>query len=355
MSDNERELATLRCERDAQDHELFALFERRIVLAKRLREVFSGDAIRTERELRDGSFTPRENVLPREQWQHLRRDINAVCALLGAPLKLAYVGVEGSPAHLAAKKRFGAALELSPARTARDALDLVERRQIEMAVVPFETTSDGLLQSTLVELVRREVKIVELIELPLELHLFSQSEATSMVKTVYATPTDRDLCLHHLQEKVPVPIVEVTTAREAFEHASKSADAAAVGPDWLAESYDLDPLLRGVEDEPSARVRCAVVGLRPSSRTGSDATSFVFAVRDTAGALLDILRAFAERDLNLTTIQSRPMDGENWSYLFFCEIHGHPTDRALVSAFEDVKRKSKFFKILGTFRVESTK
>ncbi len=355
MSDNERELASLRSERDAQDHELFALIERRISLAKRLREVFSGDAIRTERELRDGAFTPSESALPREQWTHLRRDINAVCALLGAPLKLVYVGVEGSPAHLAARKRFGAALELIGARSARDALELVERRQTEMAVVPFETTSDGILQSTLVELVRRELKIVELIELPLELHLFGKSQAVSMVKTVYATRADRDLCLRQLQEKVPVPIALVATTQEGFELAAAAPDAAVVGPDWLAESHGLDPLVRGIQDEAAERVRCAVVGIRPSSRTGSDVTSFVFAVHDTPGALLDILRAFAERDLNLTTIQSRPMDGENWSYLFFCEILGHPTDRALIAAFEEVKRTSKFFKVLGSFRLDATK
>jgi chorismate mutase/prephenate dehydratase len=95
-------------------------------------------------------------------------------------------------------------------------------------------------------------------------------------------------------------------------------------------------------------VRWAVVGSRPSSRTGNDVTVFVFTVHDAPGSLLDVLRQFSERGVNMTKIQSRPIEGEPWSYLFFVEVSGHFTDRALISAFEEIKRLTKSFKVLGS-------
>jgi len=99
------------------------------------------------------------------------------------------------------------------------------------------------------------------------------------------------------------------------------------------------------------RMRYAIVGTRPSSKTGEDATGVVFSVRDTPGALLDVLKSFAERSINMTKIQSRPVEADGWSYLFFVEVAGHATDRALITAFEDVKRLTKFFKVLGSYPV----
>ena len=104
-------------------------------------------------------------------------------------------------------------------------------------------------------------------------------------------------------------------------------------------------------DDGDERVRYAMVGTRPSSRTGSDFTAIVFAVNDSPGALHEILRQFAERGVNLTKIQSRPTLGENWQYVFFIEVEGHATDRQVIGAIEDVRRLSKFFKVLGSYQL----
>jgi chorismate mutase/prephenate dehydratase len=106
-----------------------------------------------------------------------------------------------------------------------------------------------------------------------------------------------------------------------------------------------------VRDDGDERVRYAIVGNRPSSRTGSDLTGLVFAVSDSPGALHEILKQFAERGVNLTKIQSRPTPGESWQYLFFIEVQGHATDRAIIGAIEDVRRLSKFFKVLGSYQL----
>jgi len=75
----------------------------------------------------------------------------------------------------------------------------------------------------------------------------------------------------------------------------------------------------------------------------------LFTVQDAPGSLLDALRQFAERGINLSKIQSRPMEGESWAYLFFVEVAGHFTDRALITAFEEMKRGTRSFKVLGSY------
>jgi chorismate mutase/prephenate dehydratase len=104
-----------------------------------------------------------------------------------------------------------------------------------------------------------------------------------------------------------------------------------------------------VRDGGDEKVRYAVVGTRPSSRTGNDLTAIVFAVQDAPGSLLDVLKQFAERGISLTKIQSRPAPGEAWAYIFFVECTGHATDRGLVTAIEEIKRLTKFFKVLGSY------
>ena len=71
------------------------------------------------------------------------------------------------------------------------------------------------------------------------------------------------------------------------------------------------------------------------------------------GALLDVLKQFAERGINMVRIHSRPVDGASWGYLFFVEVMGHATDRNLVTAFEDVRKMAKFFKVLGSYPAAS--
>ena len=106
---------------------------------------------------------------------------------------------------------------------------------------------------------------------------------------------------------------------------------------------------RKVLDAGGERVRYAVVGSRPSGRTGDDVTSLVFSVQDAPGSLLDVLKIFAERGINLSNIQSHPVQGETWTYLFYVDMVGHFTDRPLVMAFEEMKRMTRFFKILGSY------
>ncbi|MGO9833197.1 MAG: prephenate dehydratase domain-containing protein [Polyangiaceae bacterium] len=152
-------------------------------------------------------------------------------------------------------------------------------------------------------------------------------------------------------------LVPLPTAPNALEEVSRRHAEFAVVPFETATDGPVHSTilalaatdLRIVEVIESEGVRYAVVGTRPSGRTASDVTAIVFRIQDTPGALLDVLRVFAERSINLTNVLSHPVEGKAWTYLFYVEMAGHFTDRTLVTAFEEMKRLTRFFKLLGSY------
>ncbi len=269
---------------------------------------------------------------------------------------MAYIGPEGGFAHAAARARFGAGAELVAGDTIAATLDEVASHRAEFAVLPVETTTEGPVQATIFALVATELKIVAEIETVSDLCLMSRTGNESDIEKVYATAADHaraQASLAALAKKpgATVAVYDVKTPLVACKLAAEDHGAAALVTDGFGGEHELGVARRGMVDGGAERVRYAIVGARPSARTGDDATACVFSVHDAPGALLDILRLFAERGINLRKIQSRPARGvfEEWTYMFFVELSGHTTDRPLVSAIEDVRHKARFFKVLGSY------
>jgi chorismate mutase / prephenate dehydratase len=349
-----READELRGEMARIDARLVAILDERARAARRLGEL-RGDHAPTLpvgdhaaiRELVDRS----SGDMPRDALRGILREVFAAGLLLELPVRVAFVGPEGGSGHAAARGRFGAdGTNLVSAETAADALEEVSRKRAEFAVVPFETSTEGPLQSTILALMARDLRITEVLDDDFDLHVMCRTGALVDVERVYATPADYALCHRFLDGLAPrVAVVQVKTPRIACQLAVDEPRAAAVTTVGFGALHGLAVAQRGIRNADSSRVRHAVTGPRPSGRTGHEATSFVFSVQDAPGSLLDVLRVFAERGIRLTKIQSHPAEGASWSYLFYVEAAGHFTDRALVTAFEEIKRMTRMFKLLGSY------
>jgi len=138
----------------------------------------------------------------------------------------------------------------------------------------------------------------------------------------------------------------------AMEFAAEDHGSAAIVPRGSICSKPLRIARENIGDAGEVRMRYGVVSRVPAPRSGADATALLFGVPDRPGALHDILQHFKERSCNLRRIQSRPISGERWEYLFYVEVSGHMTDRAIVAALEGVKRDAKSMKIIGSFPLE---
>lgn len=353
MSDWRREVETLREELGKIDVQLLAALERRAKLSKRIGELRQTTAMPAELPDRgqiEALVGRSAGDIPEAALRKVFREILATCFALEQPATIAYAGFDGGFAHAAARSRFGVSAEYRGIETIAGAIGEVSRQRATFAVVPFETRAEGLVQSTVAALTESETKIVGTFDLVVNLQLASRASSLAEIEKVYAVAKDRAHCQRFLAEEVPgAQVLDVKTPLGACQLAAADPRAAALVHEGFTAEFSLETIKRNVRDDGDDRVRYAIVSMRPSGRTGSDATGLVFALSDSPGALHEILRQFAERGVNMTRIQSRPTVGESWQYLFFVEIQGHATDRPIIGAIEDVRRLSKFFKVLGSY------
>ena len=355
MTDKRREVEELRQEIGKLDAQLLSSLERRAKLSKRigeLRKQVTAPPALPDRGQIEQLVAKASGEIPEAALREIFREIFATCFSLEQPAVVAYCGLDGGFAHADARSRFGVAAEYLGAETVRGAMDEVSRQRASYAVVPFETKAEGLLQSTIAALTEGEVRIVGAFEYVLNLQLASKASSLSEIEKVYAVAKDRAHCQRFLATEMPgAQVLDVKTPLGACQLAAGDPRAAALVHEGFTAEFSLETIKRNVRDDGDERVRYAIVGTRPSSRTGNDLTALVFAVSDSPGALHEILRQFAERGVNLTKIQSRPTPGQNWQYLFFIEVQGHATDRQVIGAIEDVRRLSKYFKVLGSYQL----
>ena len=129
-------------------------------------------------------------------------------------------------------------------------------------------------------------------------------------------------------------------------------DEAAIGSLLAAQIYGLNTLAEGIEDNSSNMTRFLVIGRGESDPTGNDKTSLIFATPDLPGSLHRALASFARRKLNLTKIESHPVKERLWEYIFFVDMMGHVKDKEVKSCLRELKEKTTFLKILGSYPKE---
>ena len=353
MADVKREADELRQEVAKIDAQLLVALDKRAKIARRLGELRRDQSAAlplTDHASLRALLARSSGDMPQESLRPILREVFAACLALELPVKISFVGPEGGPGHAASRARFGRSSSLLPAESTAAALDEVTRKRAEFAVVPFETAAEGPVQATILALMQSELRIVEVLDATFELDLLSRTGNLADVEKVYATPADHAVCARFLSALSPRPsVLDVKTPLMACQLAVDDHGAAALASRHFGAQLGLEVARRNVLDTGGDRVRYAVAGGRPAGRTGEDVTSIVISVQDAPGSLLDVLKVFAERGINLSNILSHPVLGETWTYLFYVEIGGHFTDRPLVTAFEEIKRITRYFKVLGSY------
>ncbi len=279
--------------------------------------------------------------------------IDAACRIYDAAPRVAFIGADGGFGWMAARSYFGPTAELVRAEGPPSSVEEVARSRAEFAVVPYESLKDGPIFPTIQAIAAADLKLVGEREMAQCLMLMNASGDPADIEKIYVAPQDHMACVHYLEANHPRALVlDVRSPIMAWELASEQQGSAAVVPRGAVGTHDLRVARENIADEGEVRIRYGVVSRLPAQRSGADATAMLFSVHDHPGALHDILQHFKERSCNLRRIQSRPVAGEGWEYLFYVEVSGHLTDRHLVAALEGVKREAKTLKIIGSFPLE---
>ncbi|WP_286680780.1 prephenate dehydratase [Tepidanaerobacter sp. EBM-49] len=226
--------------------------------------------------------------------------------------------------------------------------------QIDMGIVPIENSLEGSVNTTIDCLIHEaDAKIHAEVVLPITQHLFAKEEIPfDKIKYVYSHPQALYQCRKFLMKNLPnAELKEVSSTAEGARIASESAlpGVAAVGGISLAKLYNLKVIANNIQDGKNNMTRFYVLSDKDAEPTGNDKTTIVFSTANRPGSLFACLKIFADKNLNLTKIESRPSRRVLGEYIFFIEVEGHRRIEPLKSAIEELKRISGFCKILGSY------
>jgi prephenate dehydratase len=149
---------------------------------------------------------------------------------------------------------------------------------------------------------------------------------------------------------VKVEAVHDTAAAARFIRERQQHDAAAIASEQAAQAHKLNILKRNVESDHRNFTRFIALSRKPIQPHGKVKTSIVFAAKDIPGALFKALAIFALRDINLVKIESRPLIGKPWEYLFYLDVEGTPSSDPLRQALNHLKEMCTFVRVLGSYR-----
>jgi len=350
-------LQAVRDEIDRIDRELVRALNQRaqcaLEIARIKREAgVGGDLYRAEREAQvlRGVREMNAGPLSDDEAARLIREVMSSCLALEQPITVAYFGPAGTYTHAAARKHFGGAVALQPLATIEEVLRGVATHTADFGVVPIENSYEGAVNQTLDSLRDSPLFICGEVVLAVHHQLLTTITDLAAVRRIYAHPQAFGQCQHWLDAHCPqAERLPATSNAEGALRVLKEPTAAAIAGDMAASIYDLPILARNIEDDPANTTRFLVLGRQPVPPSGADLTSMLFVAPNRAGALHDILRAFADAQISMTRIESRPLRSAQWEYIFFVDIEGHQSDPTVAAALARVAERSSRLRILGSY------
>jgi chorismate mutase/prephenate dehydratase len=291
--------------------------------------------------------------LPQEAVTAIFREVISASRSLQKPTTIAFLGPEASFSHLAARLHFGESSRFFPQTGIARVFDEVEKGAIDWGVVPVENSLEGSVNITLDRLITTTLKIRAEYFLRISQCLISSAKSMPGIKKIYSHPHALAQCQVWLKTNLPNCVLgEAESTAAAAQMVRGKKNEAAIGSLLAAQLYGLNTLAEGIEDNSSNMTRFLVIGKGESDPTGNDKTSLIFATPDLPGSLHRALASFARRKLNLTKIESHPVKERLWEYIFFVDMMGHVKDKEVKSCLRELKEKTTFLKILGSYPKE---
>ncbi|ALN85526.1 chorismate mutase [Lysobacter capsici] len=282
----------------------------------------------------------------------LFREIMSACLAQQEPLKIGFLGPEGTHSQQAVFKHFGHSIHGLPLASIEEVFQEVEAGNADFGVVPVENSTQGTIQSTLDMFLTSKLKISGEVELRVHQHLLSRSGRIEDIERVYSHPQSFAQCKAWLREYLPkAEKIAVSSNAEAARRARNADDAAAIAGASAGNVYGLRTVAGPIEDRPDNTTRFLVIGRELFTPSGNDRTSLLIFIKDEPGALYNVLSPFAKRGLSMNRIESRPGHTGRWQYAFFVDIGGHVQEPAMREALDELQDLAHEVKVLGSYPV----
>jgi chorismate mutase/prephenate dehydratase len=283
----------------------------------------------------------------------LFRELMSACLAQEEPLKVAYLGPEGTFTQSAVLKHFGHSVHALSVPTIDEVFHEVEAGTADFGVAPIENSSEGTVNiHTLDMFLTSPLKVCGEIELRIHQNLMGRMDDIKHIKRICSHPQSLAQCKGWLAQHLPdVETIPVASNAEAARRARDEEGTAALAGEAAASVYGLRILYGAVEDRDDNSTRFVVVGRKLFPASGNDKTSVLVSASGTEGpgVLLHLLGPLARHGVNMTRIESRPSRKKKWDYVFFVDLDGHAEDTPVRKALEEIKSKATLFKVLGAY------
>lgn len=351
----EEELRELRGGIDATDEAILALLNKRASLSIEVGRRKAGHASAVFKPFREQEVLARlvaqnPGPLPAAHLLSIYREILSSSRRLQRPERVAYLGPEGTFSHFAAMAALGHSPDFLPQATIGDVFAAVAGRRADLGIVPLENSLQGTVGQSLDNFQRHEVFIQAEISCRVSHSLLSTAQGVEAVDTVYSHPQPLAQCAAWLKTHLPrARIIPTDSTAAAAARVAGEPTAASIGHPRLAAMHGLRVLAGPIEDLPDNWTRFFIIGPEDTKQRNRDKTSILFTVPNRPGALHQVLSHLAGEGINMTKLESRPIRGEKWQYVFFADLQCDLSREEYKALLSTLNEHTHSLRILGCY------
>jgi len=347
-------LEELRNRIDEIDHKLVALLNERAQVVVKVGEFKSKTdgpiyAPDREKQVFERIELANRGPLPDRTLRAIWRELMSGSFFLERPLRIGFLGPQGSFSHNAAMLKFGQSVEYEPLTDIASIFDEVSKGHCDLGVVPVENSTGGGVTETLDALIESNVKVCAEVLLAIHHNLMANCPPEE-IHTIYSKPEIFAQCRKWLSATFrDADTVPVASSARAAQMATEQSHAGAIGSKVAAELYGLKIIYENIEDMANNITRFLVISREDARPTQQDKTSVLFSTSHKAGALADVLEVFRRHEINMTNIESRPSKKREWEYYSFVDFQGHRKDPTVINGLEEARQHCLQLSILGSY------
>jgi chorismate mutase/prephenate dehydratase len=340
---------------DAADDQILELLKQRIAYARDIGKLKTKTRRakwdpKRERDIYTRLLRKNDGVFPEKSLVSIFHEIITSCRLSQKKIEVAYLGPEATFTHLAGVRYFGHSATYKPLESIDEVFREVEKGRTQYGIVPVENSIEGAVFSTLDSFMKYSVKICGEIQLPITHNLVCRSGDMEDIQTVASHSQPLAQCREWLKKNLPdVPTLPVFSTGAAAQMAANNPNIGAIASSLAIKTYELQVVVKGIEDYQGNTTRFLVLGPKSPNKSGSDKTSLLLGLVDRPGSLNEVLTILSSKNVNLAKIESRPVKGKQWTYLFFIDMLGHIEDPVIEEACNILRRTCAYYEWLGSY------
>ncbi|MBW1975846.1 MAG: 3-deoxy-7-phosphoheptulonate synthase [Deltaproteobacteria bacterium] len=321
-----------------------------------------------ERALSDGP----QSLYP-EQFEQLMRDLHVIAPVVGKQVDfdylpkakyfaastpsdatlVVYAGVPGSFSYKAALQYFGESAPMENVATFRQVFESVATGKARWGIIPLENSLTGSIHTNYDLLMEYNLFIAG--ELTLRVvHSLIGYEGTNIedIKIVYSHPQVFEQCAEFLSQHPEWDLVACKDTATAVTRVQERGDRsrAAIASAEAARLFGMTTIKEGIETHPQNFTRFVVITKEPLQNGPKDKSSIIFSVSDRPGALYEVLKVLAENQINMVKLESRPIHGKPWEYMFYADLEVDLDREDMKHIMKEISERTEFFRYIGSYR-----